>query len=94
MAHWAELTSRGAERCTGEHSRYCGQVWLAGVWECRDRQKPAGGVDVVLGMSMMFSTFRKQLRLRYCFNEGLENMTEVERYLKEMERIVDSKLLS
>lgn len=53
------------------------------------------GVEVVLGMSMMFFyTFRDQLRLRYCFNEGFENMADVERYLQEMERVLDQELLS
>lgn len=53
------------------------------------------GVEVVLGMSMMFFyTFRNQLRLRYCFNEGFENTADVERYLQEMERVLDQELLS
>ncbi|PKY00692.1 hypothetical protein P168DRAFT_284865 [Aspergillus campestris IBT 28561] len=55
----------------------------------------AVGVEVVLRMSMIFFyTFRDQLRLRYCFNEGFENMTDVGLYLQEMEMVLDQELLS
>ncbi|PLN76813.1 hypothetical protein BDW42DRAFT_198774 [Aspergillus taichungensis] len=55
----------------------------------------AVGVEVVLGLNMMFFyTFRDQLRLRYCFNEGFENLTDIERYLQEMEQVLNQELLS
>ncbi|KAI9929402.1 hypothetical protein ASPWEDRAFT_134859 [Aspergillus wentii DTO 134E9] len=53
------------------------------------------GVDVVLGMSMMFLyTFQDQLRLVYCFNEGFEETPNIQTYLNEIRTVLEEELLN
>ncbi|PWY77438.1 hypothetical protein BO70DRAFT_363370 [Aspergillus heteromorphus CBS 117.55] len=53
------------------------------------------GVDVVLGMSMLFIyTFHDQLRLLYCFNDGYEEASNIDTYLEDLKRILVEELLA
>lgn len=53
------------------------------------------GVDVVLGMSMLFVyTFQDRLRLVYSFNDGFEEPAHVEKYLQSMQEILETELLA
>ena len=52
------------------------------------------GVDVILGMSMLFLyTFRDQLRLVYSFNDGYEEPQDIQMYLEDMQNILAQELL-
>ncbi|PWY73074.1 hypothetical protein BO94DRAFT_538955 [Aspergillus sclerotioniger CBS 115572] len=52
------------------------------------------GVDVLLGPSVLFVyTFQDQLRLAYSFNDGYEDPTKIDSYLKEIERVLVEELL-
>ncbi|KAI1120145.1 hypothetical protein F5Y10DRAFT_283518 [Nemania abortiva] len=52
------------------------------------------GVDVVIGMSMFFFTFRDQLRLMYSFNDGFEKREDIQQYLEEVKSILIRELLA
>lgn len=53
------------------------------------------GVDVVLGISMLFIyTFRDQLRLSYCFNEGFEEPSNIQKLLDDVRATLDTELLA
>ncbi|OKL62182.1 hypothetical protein UA08_02478 [Talaromyces atroroseus] len=52
------------------------------------------GIEVVLGMSMLFVyTFRDQLRLNYCFNDGSEEPSNIQTYLDQTLRVLVEELL-
>ena len=52
------------------------------------------GLDVLLGPSVLFVyTFQDQLRLAYSFNDGYEEPTKIDCYLKEIERVLIKELL-
>jgi hypothetical protein len=52
------------------------------------------GIDVVLGASgFFFYTFHDQLRFVYSFNDGYEELDEVQEYLQDVERILREELL-
>ncbi|KAL4912326.1 hypothetical protein BDW62DRAFT_24875 [Aspergillus aurantiobrunneus] len=52
------------------------------------------GVDVVLGMSMLFvSTFREKLQIVYSFNDGYEEPADIDRYLEGMRAVLIEQLL-
>ncbi|PWY73222.1 hypothetical protein BO94DRAFT_525261 [Aspergillus sclerotioniger CBS 115572] len=51
-------------------------------------------VDAVLGMNMLHvSSFRDQLRLVYCFNDGYEEVDMIRGYLDDMERVLRVEVL-
>ncbi|KAI2615010.1 hypothetical protein GGR54DRAFT_315661 [Hypoxylon sp. NC1633] len=53
------------------------------------------GVDVVMGMSMFFFyTFRDRLRLVYSFNDGFEDLANIQKYLEEVQGILVEELLT
>jgi hypothetical protein len=53
------------------------------------------GTDVVLGQSMFFVyTFREQLRLVYCFNEGFEEPENFQEYLGGVQKVLVEELLT
>lgn len=53
------------------------------------------GVDVVLGMSMLFAyTFQDRLRLVYSFNDGFEEPAHIEKYLQSVQEILETDLLA
>ena len=52
------------------------------------------GVDVVLGMSMLFFyTFQDKLRLVYAFNDGFERAENIQTYLDEVQTVLVQELL-
>lgn len=53
------------------------------------------GIDVVLGQSMFFVyTFREQLRLVYCFNEGFEEPENIQVCLGGIQKVLVEELLA
>ncbi|KAI1770008.1 hypothetical protein F4818DRAFT_455919 [Hypoxylon cercidicola] len=53
------------------------------------------GLDVVMGFGFMFVyTYRDQMRLVYCFNDGFEEAENTKKYLEEIQTILTEELLA
>lgn len=50
------------------------------------------GIEVVVGYSMFFFTFRDQLRLIYSFNEASGDPENIQTYLEDMQNTLEDKL--